>query len=179
MLGRNFVGLFMAVFAGVSMASGAADAQTAPRLGYIDSQRILAEAPGTSDAQVAFEADMEAYRAELATLQTELETLQDNFDRQQATLSAAIREQRQQEMQQKFVAYQTRSTELEEVAQQRQAELVGPIMEKITQVIEGIRIEGNYAMIFDASVGVLIAVDPRLDLTDQVLQRLQAATTAP
>lgn len=153
------------------VGAGNAEAQEA-RFGYINSQRIMAEAPGTSEAQTAFEQDMAQYRTELEQLENQLESLQDDFDRQQATLSATARQERQQQIQETFIQYQQRRVELEEQAQRRQAELVGPIMERVSQVIEAIRAEGNYAMIFDASAGVLITADPSLDLTDQVLARL-------
>lgn len=155
--------------------AGSAEAQ-APRFAYIDSQRILAEAPGTSDAQQELENTMTQYRQELERLEDELETMQDNFEQQQAMLTAAVRQQRQQEMQQKFMEYQQRRQELEAQAQQRQAELVQPIMERIQGVIEQIRAEGNYAMIFDASAGAIITADPTLDLTQQVLNRLASGS---
>jgi outer membrane protein len=170
--------LFVAVTAlvGLILAGAApADAQTA-RFGYIDSQRIMMEAPGTNDAQRAFEQDMERFRVELEALENELEALQENFDRQQATLSASVRQERQQEIQQRFMAYQQRRMELEETAQRRQSELVGPIMQRIMEMIEVIRQEGDYAMIFDSAAGALITADPSLDLTEQVLQRLRTAS---
>jgi outer membrane protein len=159
------------------LVSGATTIEAqATRLGYIDSQRILVEAPGTTEAQRAFEQDMERFRTELERMEDELESLQDNFERQQGTLSAAVRQERQQEMQQKFIEYQQRRMELEETAQQRQAELVGPIMQRVMEVIEDVRREGNYALIFDTAAGAIITADPGLDLTDQVLERLR--TTA-
>ncbi len=173
-MNRNIVGI-SGFFALLLLLVGASTAEAQQqRFGYINSQRIMAEAPGTAEAQTAFEQDMAQYRTELEQLETRLETLQDDFDRQQATLSATAREERQQEIQQAFLQYQQRRVELEERAQQRQAELVGPIMERVSQVIETIREEGGYAMVFDASAGVLITADPSLDLTDQVLQRLRA-----
>jgi outer membrane protein len=173
-MNRTLVGLFALIALLVNGAFSSAEAQ-ANRFGYINSQRILVEAPGTSDAQRLFEQDMERFRGELERMESELETLQENLERQQATLSAAVRQERQQEIQQRFIAYQTRRMELEETAQERQAELVGPIMERIMTVIEEIRIEGNYGMIFDAAAGALTAADRNLDLTEQVLQRLRVA----
>ena len=175
LIGMIAVGLSLAA---PVVGGSEANAQT-PKFAYVNTQRLVMEAPGTSEAQQAFEADMASYRAELERLEAELDTLQQNYDRQQATLSAAVRDQRQQEMQQKFIAYQQRTTELEETAQQRQAELVGPIMQRIEQVVEAIRIEGSYTMIFDASSGVLVTADPSLDITDQVLQRLRSMTANP
>jgi outer membrane protein len=151
----------------------AAQQAQSTRFAYINSQRVMAEAPGTGEAQRSFEADMARYRVELEQLEGEIETLQQNFERQQGTLSAAVRQQRQQEIQQKFLAYQQRRTQLEETAQRRQAELVEPIMKLISEVIEQMRREGGYAMIFDTSAGALITADPSLDLTDQVLAQLR------
>jgi outer membrane protein len=158
------------VVAGVSPAS----AQQAPKFGYINSQQILAQAPGAAAAQQAFEADMERYRAEIQKFEQELESLRTEYERQQATLSAAAKQQKQQEIQQKFATYQQRVAELEQTAQRRQAELVSPIMERISKVIEEIREEGDYVMIFDAAAGSLITADPSLDLTDRVLSRLRS-----
>ena len=57
---------------------------------------------------------------------------------------------------------------------QRQAELVQPVMDLINQVIDAIRSEGDYALIFDVSAGSIIAADPSLDLTEEVIRRLRA-----
>ena len=173
-MNRFCVGMALVVTAITVADAGAALAQ-GTKLGYVNSQRLMAEAPGTVEATQAFEADMAMYRNELARLEAELDTLQTNFDRQQATLSATVREERQTEMQQKFATYQQRRTQLEETAQRRQAELVAPIMERINVVIEELRVEGSYGLIFDAAAGSFAAADPALDLTDQVLQRLQAS----
>jgi outer membrane protein len=174
-MNRLIVGVSALLVMLVALAAGAssAEAQTV-RLGYINSQRIMAEAPGTTEAQQAFEQDMERYRLELERLEADLETLQDNFERQQGTLSASVRQERQQEITQRFMSYQARRAELEESAQVRQEELVGPIMRRISEVIDVIRAEGNWAMIFDVAGGpVIVAADPALDLTNQVIQRLR------
>jgi len=172
---RNFVVVLTMALGFLFFASSQVDAQTQTRFGYINSQRILAQAPGAQEAQRQFEADMARYRAQVDTLGRSLEQAQQAFERQQSTLSADARQQRQQSLQQQFSAYQQRVGELEETAQQRQAELVAPIMQRISQVIETIRSEGNYAMIFDASAGSLITADPALDLTERVLQRLRGS----
>ncbi|MBA4156386.1 MAG: OmpH family outer membrane protein [Gemmatimonadetes bacterium] len=154
-------------------AQPAASAQ-ATRFAFINSQKVLAEAPGAREAQQTFELDMSRYRTQIDSLEQDLERLRTEYDRQQATLSPAVRQQRQQDMQQRFAAYQQQVGQLEQTAQRRQAELVEPIMKRISDVIEQMRQEGRYAMIFDTSAGALITADPSLDLTDNVLARLRA-----
>lgn len=168
----NRISTFAAIVFASILGIGVQNAEAQTRFGYINSQRILAEAPGTAAAQSEFEGAMEAFRLELEQLETELTTLQDNYQRQQGTLTAAQRQAQEQEIQQMFMAYQQRRQELEQTAQQRQAALVQPIMQRISEVIEEIRDEGNYSMIFDASAGSMITADPSLDLTPQVLERL-------
>ncbi len=174
---NRFLSGFILLVMGMLLGSAGDAAAQSGGLGYIDSQRILAQAPGTTEAQRTFEEDMARYRTELEQLGTQLDSLQNNYNQQQATLATDVREQRQQEIQQKFMEYQQRTAELEETAQQRQAELVGPIMQRISEVIEQIRSEGGYAMIFDTSTGALITADPQLDLTEQVLERLRQSAS--
>ena len=50
-------------------------------------------------------------------------------------------------------------------------------MDRISDVIEQIREEGNYALILDVAAGSIISADPSLDLTEEVIRRLQADAT--
>ena len=61
--------------------------------------------------------------------------------------------------------------------EQRQAELIDPIQQRVQAVIEGVRAELNLAMIFDVAMmqGAMVAADRSLDVTPLVIQRLQAA----
>ena len=55
--------VFTTVFAVAGLAILAAPAAAqAPKLGYVDSGRIIAEAPGAKEAQATFEKDMDRYR---------------------------------------------------------------------------------------------------------------------
>jgi outer membrane protein len=157
-----------------AQARGAAQAQ-ATRFAFINSQRILAQAPGAAEAEQTFEREMTRYRQEIEQLRLQIERAGEEFERQQASMRPADRTARQEQLQQQFQSYQQRVTELERTAQRRQAELVEPIMKRISDTIEEMRRESGYSMIFDSSTGVLITADPALDLTDRVLQRLRAA----
>jgi Skp family chaperone for outer membrane proteins len=70
---------------------------------------------------------------------------------------------------------QQRTDQLSQVAEQRRAELIQPIMDRINVVIEAVRTEGQYHLILDLAAGSIIAADPMLDLTQQVIGRLAPA----
>lgn len=154
-------------------------AQSAVKLGYIDSQQILNQDPVALQAQQQFESDLANYRAEVDQIGQELQGLIGQYEQQEAMLSEEAKNNRQEEIRLKQTQYQQRISELEQQAGLRQAELVEPVMERINAVIEDIRADGNYSMIFDVAAQGIISADPALDLTAEVVRRLQAgAATA-
>jgi len=59
---------------------------------------------------------------------------------------------------------------------------VQPILDRVKQAIEDLRIEGGYSFVFNADQGSsIVAMDKNLDITDRVLAKLRGstATTAP
>jgi len=155
-------------------AATGADAQAGLKIGYINSQSILEQAPGAQEANRQFNQDVQAYQAEVRTMAEELQDMIDRYEKQQLTLSPDAKARREEEIRLKQQEYQQRVQALDQQAGQRQEELVKPVMDRITKVIETIREEGSYAVIFDVAAGSIISADPSLDLTDEVVRRLRA-----
>lgn len=168
----------LALTAGVA---GGAAAQTAvPKIGYINSQTILAQAPGRAEAEAQFEREMTSFRQTVQKMGDSLNLLIANYNKEEVSLSPAAKETRQKAIRAKEEEYSTKTRQLEQQAQQRQMELVEPIMKQINAIITELRRQEGYAMIFDAgsNAGVVVAADSSLNLTDKVLTRLKAAGPA-
>ena len=163
--------------AALVLGAAPAAAQAGLKIGFVNSQR-LGEAPGVQRAQQTLQGEMARLRAPLDSMEAALNASQQQLQQQQATLSPQAREQRQTALQQQFAAYQQRGQQLQEQAQQRQQQLIGPVMQQINQAIEALRREGGFTMIVDSSQGGIVTVDPALDLTDRVLQRLRGGAPA-
>ncbi len=201
---KRFLSTGMMIAAGLAFASTAPAAAQEPamKLGYINSQKILAEAPAAVQARGQIEAELKPavdslkpMEAQLETRQQELQTMlaegqrfAQDLERQAATLTADARADREQQLQQRretfagkqaeyqqiLVTYQQTRQEVQQRAQQREEELMAPVMRRISEVLEQVRTEGGYAMIFDVAGGtMLVAADPALDLSEQVLSRLR------
>jgi outer membrane protein len=157
--------------------AGAAAPQTPVKIGYIKSQTILANAPGRAAAETQFEKEMTTYRAQVQRMGDSLNTLIADYNKQEVSLSPQAKETRQKDIRAKEEEYQRRTQELQQQVRAREAELVRPIMEQINKVIDELRAEEGYSMIFDAEnqAGVVVAADKNLDLTEKVLARLRAA----
>ena len=160
-----------------AVAGGTAAAQTAPKFGYVNSAAILAQAPGRAEAEAQFNNEVKAYQAQLQRMSDSLQLLASNFDKEAPKLDSATRETRAKSIRSKETDYQTRARNLDEQMQKRQAELVRPIMEQLQKIIEAVRTEDNYAMIFDvgSQTSVIVAADKNLDITQKVLARVKAA----
>lgn len=172
---RVFVTVILTVI-GLSLAATAEAVAQEQKFGFVNSSQLVAQAPGAAEARQNLETEMQGYRTELDQLETQLDSMQTSYERQQASLSATARQQRQQELQQRFAAYQQRAAELQQTAQRREQEIIAPLMQRIAGVIEEVRRDGGYSMIFDAAAGsVIVAADPALDVTEQVLAKLRAA----
>jgi len=158
---------------GVVPAAG----QAAPslKIGFINSRQVLQQTPGYAAAESTFDREVKGYRDEVTRLQQQLDSSIRAFDQQSIALSPAAKQAKQKDLQAQQQRLQQRSGELQQRAQQREQELLQPIQSRINAVIQGLRAEGNYAMIFDADSpgGNIVAADPTLDLTSKVLQRLR------
>jgi outer membrane protein len=158
-------------------ASAQASQGTAPaKIAYINSALLLQQAPGRAEAEAQFDREVGAYRQQIQRMDDSLKTLVAAFDRDAAKMDSVAREARRATIGQREAEYQTRARGLDSTMQVRQAQLVKPIMERVQAVIETIRTEDGYSMIFDvgAQTSVVVAADKKLDLTDRVLARLKS-----
>jgi outer membrane protein len=166
----------LALIVGAATA-GSASAQAAPKIGFINSAAILQEAPGRAEAETRFKNEVTAYQAQLQRMSDSLQTMAANFDKEASKLDSATRVSRAKVIQDKEADYQNRARTLDQQMQSRQAELIRPIMENLQKVIEQVRAEDGYSMIFDVAsqTSVIVAADKTLDLTPKVLARVKAA----
>jgi outer membrane protein len=152
-------------------------AQNQPlKLAWINSAMILQHTPGRAQAESTFQHELAGMRQQVSVLRAKFDSAVDAFNRASLVLSPTVRERRQQELTQLQTRTEQQEQELQDRATQRQQQLMAPITQRVQAVIEGIRAEYNYAMIFDAAApsGALVAADRSLDITPLVIQRLQA-----
>jgi outer membrane protein len=154
-----------------------ADAQ-APRFGYINTDKILSGIPAASQALQQLETAATAYQTRADSLGRQFQTLQQAYNNLPVTTTAERRQQEQQRLQTTMQQYQQQLQPLQQAAEQREQALqliVQPYVRRIPEVVEQIRREQNYSMIFSVGESGLVAADPALDLSDTVRQRLLAA----
>ena len=163
-----------------ALIPAAAHAQQTIKLAYVNSQQILAAAPGRAEAEATYEREANGYRQQVQRMGDSLNTLIQAYDKDVVTLSPAAKDTRQKTIRDKEAEYQKRAQELEQRMNTRQAELVQPIMDRVQQALNDIRTEDGYTIIFDvaAAAPVIVSADKNLDITEKVLARLRTMGTA-
>jgi outer membrane protein len=165
----------LALIAAMALPAHAQGAKVA----YVQTSLLLDQAPGRSEAEAQFERETGTYRDQIKRMSDSLDAMVSGFQKRQASLTAATRDAQAKEIQTKQAEYQRRTAELEQKAQGRQTELVQPILDKVKAAIEEVRVEGGYAMIFNADQGSpIVAVDKSLNVTERVLTKLKGTTAS-
>lgn len=171
-------GVLMGLVAGALLGSGstvAAQGAAPTKIAFVNARVLLQGMPGYAKAESTFTKELEAGRAEMQKSQAQFDSAAADFEQQQVMLSPTNRAAKRKELETKSQALQQRQQDLQSRLQQRERDLLQPMQERLTAVIDGIRAEGNYAMIIDLGaqgVGV-ITYDKSLDITERVLARLK------
>lgn len=167
---------FAAAAAGLLVASAPLAAQTAPtKIGYIDTRRVIQEAPGATEARTTLEKEMAGWQTQLKAMEDSLQTMVSQYQSQSVMLSADAKKQKESEIMTKRTGFEQRAQTLQEAAGRRQEELMKPIMDRVQAAITDIRTAEGYAIIFDVASEAFVAADPSLDITARVIERLKAA----
>lgn len=168
----------LAFFALVVAASAPLAAQQAGIV-YLDSERLRQEAPSLQEARQTMQSEMAQLEAQadsaLAPLQQELQQMAVQFQQQQGMMTPETRQQQQTAIQQKQAQLQQAGSQWEQRAAQRQNEILAPALTHINEVIDQLRQERGYSFILDAAAGGVVAADPALDITAEVLTRLNGS----
>jgi len=146
------------------------------RIGYVNSDRILSEYDDAKEAQSKLDVEARKLENEYRELLTQLDSLSQEFDRQKMIMSESRRQEKEQEianLQTTIQGFQVNKMGPEGEIYQKQAELVGPVLEKIKRVIAKVGKDNKYDYILDTVAGNVLYADPAHDLTDKVIYELQ------
>lgn len=170
------ISTILAAFGVALLAAAPASAQQGGlKLAFIDSRVVLDKAPGRAAAESTFQKEYEAAQGKIKKMQDTLQAMVTAYQKVQSTLTPVNRELREKEIGEKQQSFQNAAQLLDVQMQQRQSELVQPMMVQIRETLEALRKEEGYAFIFDvgASASVVVAADSAYDITEKVVSRLK------
>jgi len=170
---RQVIGSALFGLAALAMAAGNVDAQA--KLGYVNTQAVIASSPARTTAEAEFNRRMAPLNAEVQKMDSTLKAQFAAFTRD-TTSPMPQREAKAQEIQQQQQQFQQRVAAIEDTAAALRQRLMQPLMQQVETALEAVRKEGGYAMIFDVGQGgaSIVAADTTLDVTQQVIAKVKA-----
>jgi outer membrane protein len=165
------------------LIGGAVQAQTpAPiKLGYVNTEALMAAAPGRAAAESLYNKEVVAFQKQQATWADSLQKQFAAYQKAEPTMTDAKKKTEQERINKLQQELNNLNTLGEAKIRARENEVLAPLMEIVRGAIDEIRSEGGYAMIFSGDQNSpIVAADKNLDLTDKVISRLKTkSATAP
>ena len=165
--------LAVAMF-GISTAS-------AQKMARINLQEVVIAMPEFEEAQKNLELFGRDLQEQMEQIQVEFNNKMADYEKNQATMAASIKQMKQQELQQ----LQQRYAEFQQIAQQdfqkKEAELLEPVQKKAQEAINKIAKANGYIAVFNTAVPSLVYFDEAqlTDIAALVKKELGITATTP
>lgn len=149
---------------------GALAQQAALKIGYVNSEKIIAELPEAKESQQKLEALVKTWQDEIEKRGQALQAKFEEYQKQANMLNESAKQARQKELvdeEQKLNVY--RSEKQQELAVQRE-KIMKPIQEKVFKAIERVAKDKKLSFVFDRATEVpVLYADPAFDYTPDVI----------
>lgn len=172
---RHFFSIMLLL---VGLAMTLAFPQSRPALiGYTDSDIFVPKLPEYPQAQQSLQQINDQLRIPLDDLAADLQARLSRYEKQKALLSAESRSVREQELTELQKELENKTTAAEQQYQQKQNDLLRPMLDKVQKAIDAVAEEKGLAIVIKA--GSLLYVDDQqaVNITTEVALRLGLPVT--
>ncbi|HEY6872651.1 MAG TPA: OmpH family outer membrane protein [Geobacteraceae bacterium] len=143
------------------------------KLGSVDVQKVLVLSDAGKEAKEQLAAKGNKYETEKNSREEELKKLKADLEKQSVLLSESARSAKEKDYQQKLKEYQRFLKDAQDDLQAKNDELTNKIVEEIVKVIQDYGKKNGYSMVFVKN-DIMIYVDEKVDLTDEILKVFNA-----
>ena len=161
-----FKQLVLPLAAALAFSASALAADT--KIGFVNTERLLREAPLSVTAQKKLEKEFAARDQELRKLAKQARDLQAQLDKDGVTMSDSERKAKERDLGNLNRDLQRQGREFREDLNLRRNEELGQIQERARKVIQDIARAEKYDLIVEQAV----FVDPKSDITGRVMKAL-------
>ena len=160
------------ILAAIVLGSFSAVVMAENKIGFVNSQKILSDAPQAARAKKKIEKDFEKRDQDLQRIAKQLQGMQETMDKNAVTMAESERRTKEREFGDLNRDFQRKQREFREDLSQRQNEEMAGIFEKVNKIIKQIAEAEKYDIIFQEAV----YANPRIDITDKVIKALGDGT---
>lgn len=183
-LRRLVVGLAIAALAGAGAASAQQPANPSPppasgagtiRIAFVKARAVLQGMPGYAKAESLYAKEAQSAQAAADRMQAAWDSTVSTYRQSQAMLSASARTAREKTLAAQQDTLNSKLQAIKDRVDAKERELLTPMQTRLQAIIDGIRAEGNFALVIDLDNPYsqnIVSYDKSLDITDRVIRRL-------
>jgi len=149
-----------------------ANAQGKLKIGHINSNDLLLLMPERDSAEKKMTAYAKQLELQLTTMSSEYEKKLTNYEQNKANMTDLIRQDKEGELMNLQRRIQDFQTKAQESLQQREQELMKPLIDSANKAIKAVADEQGYTYVFDSSVGVMLHFPDGDDILPAVKKKL-------
>jgi outer membrane protein len=139
------------------------------KIGFVNTEKLLREAPLSVTAQKKLEREFAARDQELQKMAKQARDLQSQLDKDGVTMSDSERKNKERDLGNLNRELQRQGREFREDLNLRRNEELGQIQERARKAIQDIARAEKYDLIVEQAV----YFDPKIDITDRVMKSLK------
>ena len=139
-----------------------------PKIGFVNTERVFREAAPAKRAQQKLEREFAARNAELAKLEKQGRDLQAELERDNVTMTDAVRREKERQLADVSRSFQRLQRELREDLNQRRNEALAGVQESATRIINQIAEQERFDLILQEAV----FASGKIDITEKVIKAL-------
>ncbi len=146
------------------------------KIGYVNSNRIMAEYEPVRDIQIELEKEQRKLEIEFNRILENIDSLSKDYERQRLLMSDERRQNREQEimnLERTAQEFQMKKFGPEGDITRMQNQKLQPVLEKVQSAIDVIAKERGYDYVLDAITGSILYALPQYDLTEDVIKELK------
>ena len=158
----------IAIVACLFVFGGSAMGQQKIKLGHINSNDLMQIMPGRDSAQTVLQSEVTG----LEEQQAEMEKRYNEYMEKQAGWTELIRNTKQRELQDMSTRIQEFQENAQKTLQQREQDLLKPIIDRAKKAISDVAAEGGYTYILDSGTAAVLYSQDSDDIMPMVKKKL-------
>ena len=163
---------------GLAVVAQAQPASTEQLAAVIDVDRVLSESDAGKAELARVQTVQEGLVGELQTMQGEIQQLQNKLKSLGFSIAETERRKMQREIEDKVIEGKRREKDFERQINVELESVMANLEKRVIPIIEQIGSERGIQLIFNRALPGLVYADPKLDITSDVITRLDAADKA-
>ena len=157
------------MLAAVFLVSAASVSAADLKIGYVQVDKILQEAPQTAESGKKLEKEFSPRTQELERMQKQIKDMETALDKNSLTMSETDRRNKERDVSNMKIEFQRKQRELREDINLRKNEELGSLQDRINKAVSAVAEAEGYDLVVYSGVAY---ASKKIDITDKVLKSL-------